>query len=159
MSKTKADQCGTEFLNVDLDIISKTPLDPIVDAFRKKMFLLYYGRWGRRYSANFEWGGYPVNASADVLIKKLVGAVERLPRGTRRLWNGADAREFNIGIESAVESKRFELRLRPATLADVRRVNGTIVVTIYAPSRLTATVPARRSKRKKATGPRVTRRR
>lgn len=47
------DEKRTQFLNVDLDIFSKVPLDRIVDAFGEKVFVLHAGKWGRRYSAHF----------------------------------------------------------------------------------------------------------
>lgn len=100
---------GTHFLNVDLDIFSRARLDPIVDAFGEKVFVLHVGKWGRRYSAHFELSGsgiHPPPAShnrvakeADRLVQRFVGLVKQLPRPARQLWNKADSREFNVGIE------------------------------------------------------------
>jgi len=83
--------------------------------------VLHSGRWGRRYSAHFELTGSGivrsgasqsgVSKEADRLIRRFVSLVEQLPRPARRLWNQADSREFNIGIEAAARSKMFEMRL------------------------------------------------
>lgn len=137
---------STRFLNVDLDIFSRVPLDPIATAFGEKTVVLHVGKWGRRYSAHFELAdsGYvPPTASAativkqaDRLIRRFVGLVERLPLPARRLWNQAHSREFNIGIEAAARSPLFEQRLEPGTIDAVARVNGRIVITVYAPERL-----------------------
>ena len=132
------DDQGTQFLNVDLDIFSKAPLDPIVEAFGKKVCVLYVGKWGRRYSAHFELAGSGAETEkqADRLVRRLVALVKRLPRQARRLWNEADAKEFNLGIEATVKSPLFELRIQPETLDAVARVGGRIVITVYAPVRL-----------------------
>jgi hypothetical protein len=140
MTKTTAEPIGTQFLNVDLDIISKVPLDAIVDALGSRVFVLYVGRWGRRHSAHFELAGYSQKPQADRLVRRFVKCIEDLPRSARRLWDTADVREFNIGIEAAKRSPVFELRLRPDTLADVARVKGQVVVTVYAPHRVVGSV-------------------
>lgn len=128
-------RAGTQFLNVDLDIFAKVPLDAIVEAFGDDVIVLHAGRRGRRYSAHVELGSSGAESArqADRVVRQLVRLVERLPRKARRLWNLADAREFNLGIEAAAKSPAFELRLQPATLEAVANVNGRIVFTVYAP--------------------------
>src|SRR5688572_9883805 len=111
----ETDEEGTQFLNVDLDIFSKAPLDPIAEAFGKKVSVLHVGKWGRRYSAHFELAGSGAETEkqADRLVRRLVALVKGLPRRARRLWDEADAKEFNLGIEAAVKSPLFELRIQP----------------------------------------------
>ena len=123
---------GTRFLNVDLDIIARVPLDAVVEAFGEKAFVLYVGRRGRLYSAHVEMSD-SYRDNADQLIKKILALVKRLPRDTRRIWDQAISREFNIGIEAAHKSPVYVLRLKQDTLRDVISVNGTIVVTVYPP--------------------------
>ena len=135
-SRRSGEEQQTQFLNVDLDVFSKTPLDRIAAAFGEKVFVLHVGRWARRYSAHFELAGYSRNPQADRLISRFVDLVKQLPRSERRLWDRADAREFNIGIEASERSTSFELRLRPETLSAVASVDGRIVVTVYAPERV-----------------------
>ena len=45
---------GTTCLNVDLEVISRTPLDPLVQAFGRKVDVLHVGPWGQRYGAHVE---------------------------------------------------------------------------------------------------------
>ena len=140
------DEEGTHFLNVDLEIFSRARLDPIVDAFGEKVSVLHVGKWGRRYSAHFELRGsgiHPPAAShnrvakeADRLVQRFVGLVKQVPRPVRQLWNKADSREFNVGIEAAARSRMFELGLEPKTLEAVASVSGRIVITVYAPELL-----------------------
>ena len=127
---------GTQFLNVDLDMFSQVPLDPIVEAFGTKVFVLHVGKWGRRYSAHVELSDSGTDKRADRLVRRLVGLVKKLPRRARSVWNEAESREFNLGIEAAARSRMFELRLEPETLKAVASVGGRIVITVYAPERL-----------------------
>ena len=136
---------GTQFLNVDLDIFGKVPLDPIVEAFGDEVLVLHVGKWGRRYSAHVELSASGAESAhqADRVVRQLARLVERLPRHARRIWNQADAREFNLGIEAAVKSGMFELRLKPETLAAVAKLDGRIVITVYSPLRVLSSVRKR----------------
>jgi hypothetical protein len=128
---------GTQFLNVDLDVFSGLPLDALATALGDQVFVLYVGKWGRLHSAHFELAGYTRNPHADRLIGRFVQLIRRLPRQARRLWDTAEIREFNIGIEAAQKAPAFELRLQPETLAAVASIRGRIVVTVYPPDRVT----------------------
>ena len=128
--KAAAARPETTFLNVDLDIWSKSPLDSLVKALGRRVFALYVGRRGRRYVAHVEVAAAG-SFSADRLIQILVGLVERLPRSQRSVWDSASRREFNIGIQSASEPTSYELHLDPSTVRAAARVNATIGVTVY----------------------------
>jgi hypothetical protein len=131
-----SDDERTELLNVDLDIVSDSPLEPLVEAFGDRVDVLHVGKWGRRYGARLEVGGSGYQDEANKLINRFVSLVESLPGSPRRLWDRARSREFNVGIEAANESPLFEWRVQPKTLEGVMRVNGSIVVTVYAPVRI-----------------------
>lgn len=133
----------THLLNVDLDIVSDSPLEALVEAFGEKVDVLHVGKWGRRYGARLEVGGSGDEDDPNGLINRFVTVVEALPKSRRKLWNQARSREFNVGIEAAPRSPMFEWRVDPRTLAAVMRVDGRIVVTVYAPERM-PTPPKRR---------------
>jgi hypothetical protein len=139
LSKRPTTEDKTHFLNVDLDVFSRASLDPIVESFGERVVVLYAGRRGRGYSAHFELADSGLSdQQPDMLISRLVRLIKRLPRPARRLWNQADAREFNIGIEAAARSSVFEVRLQPETLAAVAAIGGQVVVTVYAPQPMPA---------------------
>jgi hypothetical protein len=131
-----SEQAGTTFLNVDLEVISKTPLDPLVLAFGRRVDVLHVGPWGRRYGAHVEVAGSGCRGNANSLVRRLVILVKGLPRNARRLWDTAQSREFNVGIEAASKSRTFELRLNTETLRAVTDIAGRIVITVYAPERI-----------------------
>ena len=57
------------------------------------------------------------------------------------LWDRAQSREFNVGIEAAEKAPLFELRLEPSTLQAVASVSGRVVITVYAPERMLRSLP------------------
>jgi hypothetical protein len=74
--------------------------------------------------------------TADEAIRAFVRMVEALPPFARRCWREASSRTFDIGIQAGLSPSPFEdVRLQPKTLQAVSRVVGTILVTVYAPSK------------------------
>jgi hypothetical protein len=128
-ARRAVDESETTFLNVDLDIWSKSPLDELVDAFGRKACVLHVGKEGRRYSAHLELAASPRNA--DQAITRFVGLVEALPRAARALWNRAQIREFNVGIQAGTTPYSYELRLQPTTLLSLARIDARLGVTVY----------------------------
>lgn len=124
----------TAFLNVDLDISSPRDLAPLAQALHPKLIALHVGRVRKRYWARLELATAP--KSPDSAIRRLVSAIESLPRRSRACWNRATTRDFNIGIQAAEEPHAFEFALAPATVRMVGRVGARIVITVYgaAPS-------------------------
>lgn len=124
----------THFANVDLDIISRNNLEPLAAALGKRVVVLYVGGEQRLYEAHFELReSYKANRDADVLIRRFVELIRKLPRHARQLWNDARSREFNIGIECGMVPHSHELRVGATTLKAVAAVGGSIVITTYAP--------------------------
>jgi len=125
------DREETHFLNVDLDVFSRSPLDALAASFAGKAFPLYVGRHGNRYRAHFELSA-AYRKSADTRITGLVRLVKSLPRAARTVWNQAYRRDFNIGIQAGREPYCYEVPLNPETLKLVSSVDARVVVTIYA---------------------------
>ena len=119
----------TTFLNVDLDIWSRSPLDALVKAFGRQAFALHVGKDGRGYVAHLELAAE--STDPDRLITRFVRLVERLPRSERRVWDRARVREFNVGIQAAAGPASYELRLAHPTVRAAARVNASIGITVY----------------------------
>jgi hypothetical protein len=122
----------TGFLNVDLDVYSRSNLEALVAALAQKTFALHVGREGNRYSAHFELTTLPKNA--DATIRGLAALISALPRSARRLWDGAKTREFNIGLQAASAGRPIELHIPPETIHEVASLGGQLAITVY-PSR------------------------
>lgn len=134
------------FMNVDFDVLSGSPLQPLATAFGRAVSVLYVGREGRLYGAHFELAD-SYEKDADALMQEFVDLVRGLPPNVRKLWNGAKSRNFNVGIQSALKPHCHELRLTAETLAAVARVRGSVVITTYAPIREISAGKALRKRR------------
>ena len=122
-------QDTTSFLNVDLDIWSRTSLHPLVNAFGKRVIVLSVGKEGRRYGAHLELSAG--TNDPDRLLRRFVKQVQQLPRSAKVLWNGARVREFNVGVQAGRQPHAFELRLEPETVRAVASVKAQIGFTVY----------------------------
>ena len=120
---------STKFLNIDLDLWSKSSLDPLLHAFGRKVVLLHAGKDGREYRAHLELASESGNP--EVVLRRFVRLEQELPRPARALWNRARVREFNIGIQPAAKPHSFELHLKDATVRAVAVVNARIGMTVY----------------------------
>ena len=121
------------FMNVDLDVHSRSPLEPLATAFGGAVDVLYVGGGDKSFEAHFEIAG-SYDKDADTLMQEFVALIRKLPPAARRLWNGAKSRDFNVGIQSARRPHCHVLRLRAETLDAVAGVRGSVVITTYAPA-------------------------
>jgi len=137
----------TRFLNVDLDILSRRSLESLVAALGNKVFLHHVGREGKYYGAHFSLSG-SYGKDADYLTYALAQLVLKLPRNARILWNQAQVRDFNIGIQSAFKPHSHTLRIKAKTLKLLSSLGANIIVTTYAPVIEHGTRKAGRRKRK-----------
>ena len=119
----------TTFLNVDIDIWSRSPLQTLTDAFGKHVCVLHVGKEGQRYGAHLELARFA--RDADGVIRRFVSLVEQLPRPARTMWDQARIREFNVGIQAGTSPYSYQLHLRPETVLGVARVGARLGVTVY----------------------------
>jgi hypothetical protein len=120
------------FLNVDVDVRSRKPLDPLVAALDGKCSVHYLGRHSRRYWAHFA----PYSPkSAEEAIKFLSRTLGALPTTARRLWSNADERVFDVGIQAGLRPHPSEFLLSEAAVASIVRLGGSVRVTVYAARR------------------------
>ena len=130
-----------EFLNVDLDIYSKTKLDPLVAALGKAVSPLYVGWERREYSAHLELAGLTENA--DATIRGLARLIQRLPHTERRRWDLATRRDFNIGVQAVRKCQPHVVEISTPALQMVSELKARILVTVYCPELLPLPAKAR----------------
>lgn len=135
---------STHFINVDLDIYSRSNLEPLVTALGKRVFVLYVGRPRRTYEAHLEIAAEP--KTADNAIKKFAALINSLPSPARRLWDTAKRRDFSIGVQAAMESEVVDFPLELETVRAVASLKARIVITVYAPRLRSRTMLKRRAK-------------
>jgi len=123
----------TRFLNVDLDLHSKSNLQPLVTAMGKEVHVLFVGRIKRTYQAHLELWKSGLYESADLLIRNYCVLIRALPKAALELWNAAKVRDFNIGVQAAMQPHSYEIPLAVETVRAAAEVNARIVLTVYAP--------------------------
>ena len=131
----------THFLNVDLDVLSRHPLEPLAKGFGRRVTELYVGREGKHFVAHFELAS-SFRKDADALIVGFVRLVRALSPKGRAAWAGAYRRDFNIGIQGGGKPHSFELTLKSETLSLIRAVDANLVVTVYAADQTVSRAPS-----------------
>jgi hypothetical protein len=139
----------TTFLNVDVDVLSATQLEPLVAALGRKVAVHYVGREGRHYGAHFSLYN---PGTPDRAVRTLTALIGRFPKPARSCWNRARQRVFNIGVQSGVEPRSHETLISVAAVEAISRVGGSLTVTIYAADIAAASAPPARAapRRKKS---------
>jgi hypothetical protein len=122
---------GTHVLAVDVEVYSKTRLASLVEAFGDRVFVQFEGRDGSRYLAALGISAWQLTEDQD--IRRFVSMVRRLPPQARRLWDGAQSRTFDIGVQAGAAPPSSSFKLSAATIAAVASLGGRIAVTTYAP--------------------------
>jgi|GEM_PF-905238 len=123
----------THFRNVDLEICSSSDLQPLVDAFGKKVFVLHVGRFRRSYEAFLEVSKR--TKDVDGTIRAFCELIRALPRPAKKLWNEAKARDFNVGIQACDQPSSAAFLLSADTLQQAAKLGARIVITVYSPQR------------------------
>ncbi|MBV9071018.1 MAG: hypothetical protein JO231_20050 [Acidobacteria bacterium] len=119
------------FLNVDLEVYSRHPLDRFTTALGESVEVLFLGKEGARHLAAVELSGSGWQRTPDPIIMGLVKLINGLPEPARSVWNHATERRFDIGCEARHGSPVLAFALKPATVAAIAQVKGTIAITIY----------------------------
>lgn len=125
----------SSFLNVDLDLYSKTDLQPLADALGRKVDVLFCGKESprsRKHVARFELAAQ--TKDADSTIRRLCALIRGLPEPSRALWDTATAREFSIGLQAGHAPRSLDFVVEAATIRAVADLNARLSVTLYAPT-------------------------
>jgi len=130
--KKKISEPAAEYLNVDLEIRSRSDLTPLADELSRSLFLLHAGRIPRTFLASFETGGG--TQPPDRAIKRLAAAVSRLPPPTRKLLRAAGSRAFDIGVAAKSSGRDvLTLSIKPETLKAIAQLDAHLALTFYPP--------------------------
>jgi hypothetical protein len=120
---------STHFLNVDLDIYSKSDLQPIVAALGTGVNVLYLGPNGKGHCAHLEI--CKRTKGADATIREFCRILKALPEPARKLWNAATVRSFSIGIQAGKHPNPCDFKIDGETLKAVASLSAEIVITVY----------------------------
>jgi hypothetical protein len=123
-----------QFLNVDLDVYSRSDLQRLVKRFRqegdrfvrrpREEELLRSSRIGRI-----------TKTSADSTVRAFCTLIRALPKTERELWNAAKTREFSVGVQAGQQTFARDFRTEAQTVKAVAELGAVIVLTVYGPER------------------------
>jgi len=118
------------FLNVDLEIESFGPLDSLCEEMGKAVTVLYSGpSTDKRYLLSLE-SSKSLNR-ADGAARALCSTIEGLSPTSRRLWDCATLRVFDVGYELSDGVRAVNVVLSPETLARIVALRATVAFTCY----------------------------
>ena len=122
-----------QFLNVDLEIESKTDLAPLATELEPRgVAVLYCGPVQDGFLICLESGTWSGDsAGPDATIHDLGRIVEALSVAGQELWRSAFRREFDVGFDATAEHLAARFALRLDTLERIARLGATLAVTIY----------------------------
>lgn len=118
-----------EFLNVDLEVVSKVDPTPLAEVLGDKVSLHYCGRSDRNYLAAF--GGCCATPSLARKLAMFCDLLDALPPSAAEVWRQALRRTFDIGISSGTSRPAMAIRIPPAMLKRITALGATIAITVY----------------------------
>ena len=126
-----------QFLNVDLEITSTRPLGILKKEFGVQgAFILYGGRIPAGHLLALESNDYSSKGNrigVGEKINSLCGMVEKLSPKARMLWESANRRDFDIGVEGVDGQMSARISISPKSVQQIAAVGGTLSVTVYRP--------------------------
>lgn len=163
---------GPHFINVDLEVWSRSDLSALGKAIEPVALVLYVGKSRRKHLVAFEAQETRLS-SPEATMWALLKVIRSLPPVARSAWKRAESRVFNAGYRAEefvtllherppgsgrwyAKDPRKAAKASVTTLSAkliqaVARAGGTITTTIYPPTRQ---VPARRTNRRSSAAPR-----
>ena len=118
-----------KFLNVDLLLKSKQDLTPIIDNLGKKIFVLHNGKEKDHYYAYLEIMGD--RSAPNEVIKIFCDLIENLSENSKKIWDEADYRIFDIGYDSGRHENSFSSDLTELEIKRIAAINASMRITIY----------------------------
>jgi hypothetical protein len=121
----------TQFINVDFDIRSRSDLEPLLAGLQGQVCASCDKLGPRTYRVHGDLSGAP--ETADAAIRSLTSIINALPPTPRKLWDKATTREFDIGVEAAMQPFCYEMVLSAEAVDAAAKLNARIRFTVYAP--------------------------
>ena len=129
----------SEFLAVDLEIVSRFGLAELLQAFGQGVSVNRNEKVGRLHVLLLSVDSMtrvqrnPEN-HLNAVIQAVVEKVESLPVSLRRHWDTSKTKTFDIGIQAGKHPMSLELKISEQTLAAMVRIGARLQVTVYGAS-------------------------
>lgn len=135
MAMSKLDK--DSFMNVALEIFSRSDLQPLAAAFGPSVRVFYLGKEFGLFKAYFYPGERQRQPKTPELgIVWYCKLVNALPPSKRKLWDAAKSRSFDIGIEAPAKGKYYWSAVSSEATRAAAEVGAQIAITVYGPMRV-----------------------
>jgi hypothetical protein len=143
------------FLNVDLEIFSRSDLRPLVAALGSRVMVHYLGMEFRKHKAYLcLTGAQPKTPETGVL--RYCKLIQKLPPKERALWDTAKSRGFDIGIEAPKRDTYYWAAVGSEAIRAAAEIGAQIAITVYGPMKI-AQKPKKKQLPKSSSQPRTAR--
>lgn len=132
------------FMNVALEIFSRSDLKPIADAFGSNVAVLYLGKEFGLFKAYF-YPGWPQSNTPETGILRYCKLIQKLSIEDRKLWDSAKSRSFDLGFEGPKEGRHYWGAVSQKAVRAAAEVGAQIAISIYGPMKV-----AKQTKKKRA---------
>ena len=130
MNRPSDSNTSTRFLNVDLELVSRADLAPLLTELATATLTLRDSIANGQQTVWLELdGGNPPDA--DHAVSRFVTLVRALSPAARKIWNGCDDRCFNIGVQSGATLHATAFRLSAGSISGIAEVGARLEFTVY----------------------------
>jgi hypothetical protein len=123
---------ATCFLNVDLELVSRADLSPLLDAFEQSEVLVLRNTRKRGIHTLWLELGYQPR-DIDHAVRGYAALVRHLPPRLRRIWNGCSRRGLNVGIQCEQGPHQQVFEISEAYVLAAAKLSASVALTVYAP--------------------------
>ncbi len=125
---------GAKYINIELEVRAHTDLHPLLQALGDRFSMNYCGALesGLHLLAGALAGSeLSDEVSPDATANGLCELIEKLPIASRKLWDSAEDRVFDVGFDANAEPGYGVNLFSPTTLARMAKINARLAVSIY----------------------------
>lgn len=121
------------FLNADLDIVSRVPLDPLLTEIGDRAYLFGGAACSidGAFVARYEIDNEPLEKTPEILALAFCNLIESLSAPSFELWAGAESRILDFGYDVTPEFYSLKDGISPATLMRLAKLGIEFRWTFY----------------------------
>ncbi len=124
------------FMNVALEIFSRSDLQPLAAAFGSSVQVFYVGKEFGLFKAYFFPGLGRQTKMPEAGILRYCKLVKKLPPSKRRMWNAAKSRSFDIVFEAPKRGCHYWSAIGQEAVRAAAEVDAQIAITVYGPMKV-----------------------
>jgi|SRR5579863_6213765 len=121
------------FMDVALEIFSRSDLQPLAAALGANVQVFYVGKEFGLFKAYFYPGRGRQNKTPESGILRYCRLVKKLPPSKRKMWNAAESRSLDIGIQAPTKGRRYWSAIGQEAVRAAAEVDAQIAISVFGP--------------------------